>query len=81
MAEKKLTKIVNIAFDALSDLWLRVGIKLTKGMLSPEMVFRFGLVWANMALAKAESAGITDNRKVVLARDARKIEPELVGKF
>ncbi|MDO8603694.1 MAG: UTP--glucose-1-phosphate uridylyltransferase [Candidatus Omnitrophota bacterium] len=45
--------------------------------LAPEMVFRFGLVWANMALEKAKANGFT-NRKVLIARDARKIEPELV---
>lgn len=44
----------------------------------PEVAFRLGLVWAEMALHKAHDAGITDNPKVLLARDARKIEPELV---
>ncbi|MBU4342484.1 MAG: aldo/keto reductase [Candidatus Omnitrophica bacterium] len=45
--------------------------------LSPQMIFRFGLVWADMALEKANNEDIA-NRTVLLARDARKIEPELV---
>jgi len=44
--------------------------------LKPEMVFYLGLVWAKMAIKKAEKAGIK-NRTVLLAKDARKIEPEL----
>jgi phosphomannomutase/HEAT repeat protein/CheY-like chemotaxis protein len=43
----------------------------------PRMGFLLGLQWATMALQKAQDAG-SDNRTVILARDARKIEPELV---
>ncbi|MBI5150706.1 MAG: hypothetical protein HZA28_08060 [Candidatus Omnitrophica bacterium] len=45
-------------------------------VLKPEIVFRLGLVWAGMAIKKAERAGIT-SRTVLIAKDARKIEPEL----
>lgn len=45
--------------------------------LKPEVVFRLGLAWAEMALDKAKTAGTT-NRKVLVARDARKIEPGLI---
>ena len=44
--------------------------------LKPEIVFILSLVWAKMALKKAEAAGIT-TRDVLVARDARKIEPEI----
>lgn len=43
----------------------------------PEMAFLLGLAWADMAIAKAERTGIA-NRTVLIARDARKIEPGLV---
>jgi phosphomannomutase len=46
-------------------------------VLKPEMVFRLGLVWADMAIDKAQKAGI-ETRRVLVARDGRKIEPELV---
>ncbi|MBF0504680.1 MAG: hypothetical protein HQL14_06205, partial [Candidatus Omnitrophica bacterium] len=44
--------------------------------LKPEIVFIQTLVWAKMALKKAEAAGIK-TRDVLVARDARKIEPEI----
>jgi len=44
--------------------------------LKPEIVFIQALVWAKMALKKAEAAGIK-TRDVLIARDARKIEPEI----
>jgi len=44
--------------------------------VTPEVMFRFGLAWAKMALEKARQAGIT-NRDVIIARDARKIEEDL----
>ncbi|NLE65459.1 MAG: hypothetical protein GX606_06055, partial [Elusimicrobia bacterium] len=46
-------------------------------MLKPEVVFIMSLVWAKMALAKAEREGIT-TRDVLIARDARKIDAEIV---
>jgi|GEM_PF-3193177 len=45
--------------------------------LKPEIVFLKTLIWAQMALDKAKKAGIK-NRDVLIARDARKIEPEIV---
>ncbi len=45
--------------------------------ITPEVAFRFGIVWARMALEKAKAAGIDlsdpGNRVVLLARDARDI--------
>ena len=46
-------------------------------LLKPEIVFILTLIWAKMALKKARAAGIT-TRDVLIARDARKIEPEIV---
>src|SRR3989338_2623589 len=43
----------------------------------PYLGYLCGLSWAEMALQKAKEAGISDNYRVVVARDARKIEPDL----
>ncbi|MCK4883142.1 MAG: hypothetical protein KAS92_08975, partial [Candidatus Omnitrophica bacterium] len=51
--------------------YLNVGPK-----VNPLVVWNLGLDWAQSALAKARAAGIT-NRTVLMAKDARKIEPEL----
>jgi len=48
-----------------------------KQPLKPEVVFRLGLVWAQMAIEKATRAGI-ETRDVLVAKDARQVEPELV---
>ncbi len=45
--------------------------------LNPEIVFLQTLIWAKMALNKAVAGGIK-TRDVLIARDARKIEPEIV---
>ena len=63
--------------DLNNDMFRDYDYRSTGQAIKPEMVFRLGLVWANMALEKAKANGIT-NRKVLIARDARKIEPELV---
>jgi phosphomannomutase len=63
--------------DLNMDMFRDYDYRSTGPTFKPEMAFLFGLVWADMAIAKAESAGIT-NRTVLLARDAREIEPELV---
>ncbi len=44
---------------------------------SPKLWFLWGLTWARMAFEKAKKSG-SKNETVVIARDARKIEPELV---
>jgi len=63
--------------DLNNDMFRDYDYRSTGRVLKPEMVFRFGLVWANMAKEKAKANGIT-NKNVLIARDARKIEPELV---
>ncbi len=50
-----------------------------KKAFDSEVAYKLSLAWADMALEKAQKAGI-DNRTVVVARDARKIETELVDK-
>jgi len=67
-----------VTMDDLNlDMFRDYDYRSTGPVLKPEMVFRFGLAWADMALKKAAAAGIK-NRKVLISRDARKIEPELV---
>ncbi|MBU4457503.1 MAG: hypothetical protein KJ902_02045, partial [Candidatus Omnitrophica bacterium] len=67
-----------ISMDDLNvDMFRDYDYRSTGPVLKPEMVFRFGLAWSGMALEKARAAGI-ENRKVLISRDARKIEPELV---
>lgn len=52
-----------------------------KQEMTPEMAFRQGIVWAKMALEKADKAGIDlskpENRVALVARDAREIEEQL----
>ncbi|MBU1864386.1 MAG: phosphoglycerate kinase, partial [Candidatus Omnitrophica bacterium] len=68
----------SVTMDDLNvDMFRDYDYRNTGPFLKPEMVFRFGLVWAEMALEKAKAAGI-DTRDVLLARDARKIEPEMI---
>ncbi|MGD9014825.1 MAG: glycosyltransferase, partial [Candidatus Omnitrophota bacterium] len=70
---------LNVSIENLNlDMFRDYDYRSTGPVVKPEVIFRFGLVWAAMALEKAGIAGITDNRRVVLARDARRIEPELV---
>ncbi|MDD4894323.1 MAG: hypothetical protein PHW54_03310, partial [Candidatus Omnitrophica bacterium] len=64
--------------DLNLDMFRDYDYRSTGPALKSELIYYFGLVWATMALEKAEIAGITDNCKVVLARDARKIEPEMI---
>ncbi|MFH1479007.1 MAG: hypothetical protein ABIG92_04450 [Candidatus Omnitrophota bacterium] len=67
-----------VAMDDLNmDMFRDYDYRSVGPVLKPEMVFRLGLMWGQMALQKAKEAGI-ENRKVLIARDARKIEPELV---
>ncbi|MFA5388631.1 MAG: UTP--glucose-1-phosphate uridylyltransferase [Candidatus Omnitrophota bacterium] len=63
--------------DFNGDMFRDYDYRSTGRVFKPEMAFRFGLVWAKMALEKAKANGISD-RRVMIARDARKIEPELV---
>lgn len=49
----------------------------SKKPFDPQFAFNLSLAWADMAIEKAQKAGIT-NRTVVIARDARKIEQELI---
>lgn len=44
---------------------------------SPKLWFIWGATWAKMALERAKKDGIT-SRDVVLARDTRKLDPELI---
>ena len=51
----------------------------TKGKeISPAMTFRLALVWAKMSLDRARELDI-QNRKVIVARDCRDTNPEIVN--
>ena len=65
--------------DLNADMFRDYDYRNTGPFFSPKMGFVYGLTWAKMAIEKAEKAGIPPaERKVLLARDARKIEAELV---
>jgi phosphomannomutase len=75
-----LTKQVMVSdIDAILDMYRDYDYRYVKDSvkLSPAVVFIQTLVLAKMAIEKAKAAGIS-SRDVLVARDARKIEPELV---
>jgi len=63
--------------DLNTDMFRDYDYRNTGPYLKPEMAFRLGLIWADMAIKKAEEAGIA-KRTVLVARDARKVENDLV---
>jgi phosphomannomutase len=62
--------------DLNKDMFRDYDYRNTGPSLKPEIVFILGLVWGEMAISKAKNANIKNN-KVLIAKDARKIEPEL----
>ncbi len=65
------------AEDDNQDKYRDYDFRSTGPVLKPEMAFLLALSWAKMEKEKIEKAGIT-NRRVLVARDSRKIEPEIV---
>lgn len=76
MDEEEMSRIVTMTdyFDMFRDYDYRYT---GTNPLDPKFPFLLGITWADMVLQKAKTAGITDNRKVVVARDGRKIESGL----
>jgi triosephosphate isomerase len=72
LAEPPLT-IKEINLDMFRDYDFRS----TGPQITPKIAFHLGLVWAQMALNKAKAGGI-ESRDVLISRDARKVEPDVI---